>query len=96
MVKTEEIMEKLKEVIDPELGYDVVSLGEIEEIKEENNKFIIVFLPTTPLCPFIPAILDQIEEKMNELKVDYEVEIDNETKWSLDRVNIDIKKRLGL
>jgi len=44
VVKIEDILNKLREVTDPELGYDVVSLGEIEDVKEENGLYIIKFL----------------------------------------------------
>ena len=67
MVKIEDIISKLREVTDPELGYDIVSLGEIEDVREENGEYIIKFLPTSPLCPFISAILEQIDEKLKEI-----------------------------
>jgi metal-sulfur cluster biosynthetic enzyme len=98
VVKIEDILNKLREVVDPELGYDIVSLGEIEEIREENGMYIIKFLPTSPLCPFISAILEQIDEKLKELNI-YEnskIEIDFENKWSLDRVSPEVRKELGL
>ncbi len=96
MVSTEEIKNKLKEVIDPEIGYDIISLGEIEDIKIENNKVKIVFLPTTPLCPFIPMILSGIEEKIRELNLEADIEIDFKNIWSLDRVDPEIRRKLGL
>jgi len=98
VVKVEDILNKLREVVDPELGYDIVSLGEIEEIREENGMYIIKFLPTSPLCPFISAILEQIDEKLKELNI-YEnskIEIDFENRWSLDRVSPEVRKELGL
>ena len=90
------ILEKLKEVIDPEIGYDIVSLGEIEDIREENGKVIITYLPTTPMCPFIPAILDGISEKIKELNIDFDIEVDLENKWSIERIDPEIRKKLGL
>ncbi len=96
MVNKDIIIEKLKEVIDPEIGYDIVSLGEIEDIREENGKTIITFLPTTPACPFIPAILDSINEKIKELNIDFDIEIDLENQWSINRISPEIRKRLGL
>ncbi|WP_231434398.1 iron-sulfur cluster assembly protein [Candidatus Nanopusillus massiliensis] len=44
MVKIEDIVNKLREVTDPELGYDIISLGEIEDVREENGEYIIKFL----------------------------------------------------
>jgi len=98
VVEIEDILNKLREVVDPELGYDIVSLGEIEDIREENGIYVIKFLPTSPLCPFISAILEQIDEKLKELNI-YEnskIEIDFENRWSLDRVSPEVRKELGL
>ncbi|AMD29908.1 hypothetical protein Nps_02430 [Candidatus Nanopusillus acidilobi] len=98
MVKIEDILNKLREVTDPELGYDIISLGEIEDVREENGEYIIKFLPTSPLCPFISAILEQIDEKLKELNI-YEnskIEIDFENKWSLDRISPEVRKQLGI
>lgn len=95
-MEIERIREKLKEVIDPELGYDVVSLGEIEEIKIENKKVFVKVLPTTPLCPYLPLILEGIEKKIKELGYDVEFEIDFENKWDLNRLDPELRKKLGL
>jgi len=92
----DKILNKLKEVIDPELGYDIVSLGEIEEIKVEDKKVYIKFLPTTPLCPFLPFIYSSIVQKMEELGLEAEVNIDYEGKWSIDRVDPEIRKKLNI
>ncbi|MGC9079160.1 MAG: metal-sulfur cluster assembly factor [Nanopusillaceae archaeon] len=98
MVSEEMIKERLKEVIDPEIGYDIISLGEIEEIKIKNNEIYIKFLPTTPLCPFIPAILEGIKEKLQDLANEYKIniEIDFENQWSIERVDPGIRKELGI
>jgi len=92
----DKVLNKLKEVIDPELGYDIVSLGEIEEIKVEDKKVYIKFLPTTPLCPFLPFIYSSIVQKMEELGLEAEVNIDYEGRWSIDRVDPEIRKKLNI
>ncbi|RIB35144.1 MAG: hypothetical protein BXU00_03015 [Candidatus Nanoclepta minutus] len=92
----DKVLNKLKEVIDPELGYDIVSLGEIEEIKVEDKKVYIKFLPTTPLCPFLPFIYSSIVQKMEELRLEAEVNIDYEGRWSIDRVDPEIRKKLNI
>lgn len=96
MNEVDKILEKLREIIDPELGYDIVSLGEIKEIKIDGNKVKIIFLPTTPLCPFLPFIQISIYEKLSELGYSVEVEIDLEDKWTIDRVDPKIRKNLGI
>ena len=92
----EKIIEKLKEVIDPEIGYDVVSLGEIEEVSIENNKVKIKLLPTTPLCPYLPVLVELIENKIKELNLEPEIEIDFENQWTPERIDPEVRKKLGI
>lgn len=95
-MEKEKILEKLKEVTDPELGFDIVSLGLIEEISIEKNKVKIKLLPTTPFCPYLPLIIELIENKLREIGFESEVEIDFENVWSLERVDKEVKKSLNL
>lgn len=98
-MEIDKIRNKLKEVIDPEIGYDIVSLGEIENIEIKENIVKITLLPTTPLCPYLPFIINGIKEKMIEIGIreeDLEIEIDFENKWDIDRIDPEIRKRLGI
>jgi len=94
MISKEDIVKKLKEVIDPELGFDIVSLGMISEIKIEDKKVFIKIIPTTPLCPYLPLLIELIEKKIKELNLEPIVEIDFENQWSLDRIDPEIRKKL--
>ncbi len=51
MVTEEEVIEKLKGVIDPHMGEDVYSMGMIPKLELSGDKLDIVFTPTTPYCP---------------------------------------------
>ncbi|MEM5820279.1 MAG: metal-sulfur cluster assembly factor [Candidatus Aenigmatarchaeota archaeon] len=95
-MEKEKILEKLKEVIDPELGFDIVSLGLIEEISIEENKIKIKLLPTTPFCPYLPLIIELIENKLREIGFESEIEVDFENIWSLERVDEEVKNSLNL
>jgi len=95
-MEIEKIKEKLKEVVDPEIGFDIVSLGLVEEIKVENKKVSIKLIPTTPFCPYLPMLVEMIEEKMKELELEAEVEIDFEKVWSIEMASEEVKKELGL
>lgn len=55
----EETREALREVIDPEIGMDVVSLGLVREIQVEPEKGHIVMILTTPFCPYGPQLMEQ-------------------------------------
>jgi len=95
-MEIEKIKEKLKEVVDPEIGFDIISLGLVEEIKVEDQKVFIKLIPTTPFCPYLPMLVEMIEEKMKELELEAEVEIDFEKVWNIEMASEEVKKELGL
>lgn len=61
-IKTDQIMEALREVYDPELGLNVVELGLIRRIDLTAKKCHIEMILTTPFCPYAPAMLRQVRE----------------------------------
>jgi metal-sulfur cluster biosynthetic enzyme len=86
------ILEKLKNVIDPELGVDIVSLGLVYKIETEKNKTKIVMTLTTPGCPFGPMFEAMIK---NELGKDVAVEITFDPPWNPSKVDEETRKALG-
>lgn len=77
MVTKEEIEKKLKEVMDPELMMDVMTLELIYKVSVTKNKVHVLMTFTTPLCPYGPQLQKEIKEKLLELdgidKVETEV-----------------------
>lgn len=53
------IREALREVVDPEIGLDVVALGLIREIDVQVDVAHIVMILTTPFCPYGPQLMEQ-------------------------------------
>ena len=96
MDEKQRILNALREIKDPELGYDIVSLGMIEEIKIENGKVHMRLLPTTPMCPYLPYLIEAIAVKIKKLGYDVEVEIDLENQWSPERIDPEVRKKLGI
>ena len=56
----------LTEVIDPEIGLNVVELGLIRDIQIEDDKAHVVMIMTTPFCPYAPALLEASRSKTQE------------------------------
>ena len=57
----------LREVIDPEIGLNVVELGLVRNVKlEEENKAHVTMIMTTPFCPYAPALLEMTRTKAEE------------------------------
>ena len=80
MVEKEEVIETLKKVYDPEIQYDIYSLGLIYDVKIEGNKVSILMTFTSPMCPYGPMLLEEIKARLSEIKgvnnVDIEVTFD--------------------
>ncbi|MBC6977359.1 MULTISPECIES: metal-sulfur cluster assembly factor [Streptococcus] len=63
------ILESLEQVIDPELGIDIVNLGLIYEIRfdETNGETEIDMTLTTMGCPLADLLTDQIYDAMSDV-----------------------------
>lgn len=98
MVTKEEILEKLEKVMDPELGINIVELGLIYEIEiPEDKKAFVKMTFTTPACPLLNMILDDVKAKLDELKdVDIEVKVVFDPPWTPDRMSDKAKIKLGM
>ncbi|HAJ05328.1 MAG TPA: hydroxylase [Chloroflexi bacterium] len=59
---SETVRDALREVMDPELGMNVVELGLIREVVLENNKLSITMILTTPFCPYGPALIESVRD----------------------------------
>jgi len=93
------VLEKLKEVIDPEIGIDVVNLGLIYEVKVRPDRTVYVKMTmTTPGCPLTMWILRAVEDKVLEIPgvKDAEIELTFDPPWTPDRISPEYKKKLGL
>ena len=58
-----QIHEALKEVIDPEVGINVVDLGLIKEIVVNGGAVEVRMVLTTPACPLIGYLVEQVRRK---------------------------------
>lgn len=84
MVTKERIMQELETVMDPELGLDLVTLGliyNIEIVNEKRAKITMTF--TTPLCPFGPALKEDVTQAMYDLGFTaVEIEVTFDPVWT--------------
>ena len=88
-MKTEkDIQEKLKEIKDPELGIDIITLGLIRAIKLDDRQKTgvpgveILMTLTSPFCPFADELIAQIESTIEGLGfLDVRVELTFDPPW---------------
>jgi ATP-binding protein involved in chromosome partitioning len=57
----EEVVEKLKTVMDPETFLDVLTMGLIKDLIVENGNVSLTFKPTVPTCPMGIRIANDIK-----------------------------------
>jgi metal-sulfur cluster biosynthetic enzyme len=73
MLTDELVRSALKNVIDPEIGLDIVNLGLVYhvDIMEEGKWIQVDMTLTTPACPAGPQILDQAKREVMGLNAVY-------------------------
>ncbi|MEM5834776.1 MAG: metal-sulfur cluster assembly factor [Candidatus Aenigmatarchaeota archaeon] len=72
----EKVLEALRKAIDPETGIDVVSMGMIKGIEVKGKNVKIKFKPTTPFCPMINYLTEEIKQKAKKVKGIGKVEVE--------------------
>ena len=65
---TEPVEAALRQVVDPEIGLNVLELGLVRnvQIDEKENKAMVTMIMTTPFCPYAPALLEMTRQKAAE------------------------------
>ncbi|NLY03434.1 MAG: metal-sulfur cluster assembly factor [Campylobacter sp.] len=99
MGKVDEIYEELKNVLDPEVGFDIVSLGLIYGVKfdEDSRKAHIDMTLSTKSCPLHDLILKWVYDAAMRVGGVEECDIDLvwEPTWSIDMATDEVKKALS-
>ena len=74
MVTEEMVRTALKNVIDPEIGLDIVNLGLIYnvDIQDQGKRVSVDMTLTTPACPAGPQIIEQARREIGALKDVYQ------------------------
>lgn len=95
----ESMMGALENVIDPELGVDIVNLGLVydAELNEEGTAIITMTL-TSMGCPMGPQIVANIKQELMELPEVKEVDVNIvwNPPWSRDNMSRYAKMALGV
>ena len=79
-ISTDTVRAALQDVIDPEVGINIVDLGLIYDVKLDDTQLDIVMTMTSPACPMGPYIQDEVEARLQEL-VGYDIPIGIDVVW---------------
>lgn len=97
MITNDQVREKLKTVMDPELFVDIVSLGLVYSVTVSQGHIKITMTLTTPGCPLAPEIDRLVREALAPLG-EYEIELELvwEPAWTKDKMSEEAKLQLGM
>lgn len=95
--EADQLRELLREVIDPELGVDIVSLGLVYGIEIGDRFAEVLITTTTPACPLGAYITEEIDRVlMDSGSVDrVEVEITHSPPWTAEMMSTETKRAFG-
>jgi metal-sulfur cluster biosynthetic enzyme len=95
LAKIDDITEAMKDVVDPELGINVVDLGLIYDIMvDESNIAILNMTLTSAACPLQDVIEDQTRAALSQLTSDVRINWVWMPPWGPDKITDDGREQL--
>lgn len=98
LVNEEIIREALKEILDPELGCNIVDLGLIYDISIQDGNVRVALTLTAMGCPIGPMISEQIRETVMALPgvKSVNTELTFSPPWDPSKMSEELREELGL
>jgi metal-sulfur cluster biosynthetic enzyme len=93
------IMGALEQVVDPEIGIDIVNLGLVYDVEINDEGIVTVTMTLTSMgCPLAGTIIDQVKTALSDLPEvkDTEVNIVWNPPWTKDKMSRYAKIALGI
>jgi len=93
-----DVRDALREVIDPELGINIVDLGLVYGVQVEEHSARITMTMTSPACPLRDYIQDLVESTVSARVPDAQrviVEIVTDPPWTEDLMTDAARRQLG-
>jgi len=96
-LEPEDIRQLLREVYDPELGVNIVDLGLVYEIRNDDGDVYVRMTLTTPGCPLHDSITSAVERLLKGQPGIRSVKVDIvwNPPWSPDKMSEEAKRQLG-
>lgn len=97
MVSQEQVIDKLRECLDPELGVNIVDLGLVYGVNIEGSRVNVLMTLTTPGCPLDSYFTKDITTKLKTVKgiSDVSVELTFDPPWTPTNMSDQSKDLLG-
>jgi metal-sulfur cluster biosynthetic enzyme len=99
-ITADDVRAALSQVIDPEVGINIVDLGLIYEVwlSEDKRQIQVRMTMTTPACPMSAHISDEVREALRQrwpALRQVQVELVWDPPWSTDRLSDEARRQLG-
>jgi metal-sulfur cluster biosynthetic enzyme len=94
-------LDALRDVYDPELALDIVSLGLVYGLRAEGSRLVVEMTLTTPGCPVSESLPDQAAAAVADAlgpggAARVELRVVWDPPWTPERLSADAATRLGL
>lgn len=101
MAEGTELLDSLRQVIDPELMINIVDLGLIYDVSQnddDDTKVTVEMTLTSPACPAGPQLVQQAKMALERLETVEEAQIKlvMTPPWSPDRMTDEARDQLGI
>ena len=94
-VEVEEVKEALRDVVDPELGINVVDLGLVYGITVDDSKHAVIDMTlTSAACPLTDVIEDQVGQALEGLVTSHRINWVWMPPWGPDKITEDGREQL--
>jgi metal-sulfur cluster biosynthetic enzyme len=93
-----QLIDALRDVVDPELMINIVDLGLVYSVSQVAQKVSVEMTLTSPACPAGPQIVQQAKmalEKLHDVD-EAEIRLVMSPPWSPDRMTDDARDQLGI
>lgn len=75
MITNDKVMQALKAVIDPEIGFNVVDLNMSKKVNIDDRRIEVRMVLTIPFCPLAVFLVDEVKKKVMAVAEGKEVEV---------------------
>ena len=92
------LLNALKQVVDPELMINVVDLGLVYAVNQEEDKVTVDMTLTSPACPAGPQIISQAKMALENVEgvKEAQIKLVMTPPWTPDRMTDEARDQLGI
>ncbi|MFO1094355.1 MAG: metal-sulfur cluster assembly factor [Planctomycetaceae bacterium] len=98
MAQEQELIDALRQVVDPELMINIVDLGLVYDVAQDEQKVKVQMTLTSPACPAGPQIVHQAKMALEQVPgvSEAQIQLVMTPPWSPARMTDDARDQLGI